>query len=262
MASVKQYDNIDLKKMNILKPEKINNSYFGYINYDENKEPMYIQTPKLKCNVNVVDILENKTPQLDVTISLKDINFFDLLVNIDDTIVTRTHENSENWFSKELPLNVIDEMYKPLHSSFKKGNEPKIKFKIPISKNRIQCTCYNQKKECIDITNIKKDDTIILVLHFRGIKILKQTFYCDCYISQIKILENKVNKYQILEDYSILGSEEEEEDLDIFDEEIINEMKRKEEEKQYKIKELKKEINNYENEIKNKKDILSELLNK
>ena len=64
------------------------------------------------------------------------------------------------------------------------------------------------------------------------------------------------------EDYSILGSEEEDEDLDIFDEEIINEMKRKEEEKQNKIKELKKEINNFENEIKNKKNILTELLNK
>ena len=36
-------------------------------------------------------------------------------------LVTKTHENSENWFSKSLPLNVIDEMYKPLHSSFKKG---------------------------------------------------------------------------------------------------------------------------------------------
>ena len=50
MASVKQYDNINLKKINILKPEKINNSYFGFMNYDENKEPSYIQTHKLKSN--------------------------------------------------------------------------------------------------------------------------------------------------------------------------------------------------------------------
>ena len=39
-------------------------------------------------------------------------------------------------------------------------------------------------------------------------------------------------------------------------------MKRKEKEKQNKIKELKKEINNFENEIKNKKEILLKLLNK
>ena len=31
-------------------------------------------------------------------------------MKIDDTIVTMTHKNSENWFSKELPLNVIDEI--------------------------------------------------------------------------------------------------------------------------------------------------------
>ena len=110
MASVKQYDNINLKKINILKPEKINNSYFGFMNYDENKEPIYIQTPKLKSNINAVDILDSKNPHLDVTISLNDINFYDLLVKIDDTIVTMTHKNSENWFSKELPLNVIDAM--------------------------------------------------------------------------------------------------------------------------------------------------------
>ena len=56
------------------------------MNYDENKEPIYIQTPKLKSNINAVDILDSKNPQLDVTISLNDIKFYDLLVNIDDTI--------------------------------------------------------------------------------------------------------------------------------------------------------------------------------
>ena len=30
------------------------------MNYDDNKEPIYIQTPKLKSNINVVDILDSK----------------------------------------------------------------------------------------------------------------------------------------------------------------------------------------------------------
>jgi len=150
-------------------------------------------------------------------------------------------------------------MYKPITSPLKKDSEPNIKFKIPFSKNKVQCTCYNQNKESIDITNIKENDYLILVLHIKGIKILKQSFYCECYISQIKKIEDKSSKYNILNEYSFIenNNEETEDDLDIFDEEYLKEIK----EKNNKINMLKKEISEYEINLTNKKNLLSELEN-
>ena len=42
---------------------------------------------------------------------------------------------------------------------------------------------------------------IIMILHFKGLRILKESFYLDCYINQIKVVN--VNKYNILKEYSI-----------------------------------------------------------
>ena len=49
MASVKTYDSIQVGKFNYNKPTKYNNSYFGPLSYDTNTEPIYIQTPQMKC---------------------------------------------------------------------------------------------------------------------------------------------------------------------------------------------------------------------
>lgn len=257
MSSVNYYENVNISNFNYSKPEKINNSYFGRVNYGKNEEPIYIQTPKLRCNSDVKECLNSKTPYLDLSISKKNINFYELFTNIDSNIIKKTFDNSENWFSKQLPYEIIDDMYKPITSPLKKDSEPTIKFKIPFSKNKVQCTCYNQNKESIDITNIKENDNLILVLHIKGIKILKQSFYCECYISQIKKIEDKNSKYNILNEYSFIDTEQEEneDDLDIFDEEYLNEIK----ERNNKIDMLKKEISECEINLSTKKKLLTEL---
>lgn len=259
MSSVNYYENVNISNFNYSKPEKINNSYFGRLNYGKNEEAIYIQTPKLRCNNDVNEALNSKSPYLNLSIPNKYINFYELFTNIDSNIIKTTFDNSERWFNKQLPYEIIDDMYKPITSPLKKDSEANIKFKIPFSKNKVQCTCYNQNKESIDITNIKENDNLILVLHIKGIKILKQSFYCDCYISQIKVIENSSSKFNILNEYSFIETEQEEndDDLDIFDEEYLNEIK----EKRNKINKLKKEISEYENNLTNKKNLLSELEN-
>ena len=63
-----------------------------------------------------------------------------------------TFDNSKNWFDKELPYEIIDEMYKPITEPFKKGEEASIKFKIPISKKRERIYKY---KEPLDVVFMK-----------------------------------------------------------------------------------------------------------
>ena len=41
-----------------------------------------------------------------------------------------------------------------------------------------------------------------MILHFKGLKILKESFHLDCYINQIKVIDT--NKFNILNEYSII----------------------------------------------------------
>ena len=262
MASVKNYDSIDVNNFNYTKPEKYNNSYFGSMSYGDNTEPIYIQTPKLKCKTNIKDILSIKTPYLEVIIPKNRLDFYDLFINIDDKNVKTTFNRSEEWFNKELPMEAIDEMHKPITKGFKKNTEPSIKFKLPIIKGKVQCSVYNQMRNFIDINDIKENDEIILILHLKGLKVLKQHYFCDCYISQIKLFQEKDLKYNIINDYSIIDNIDNEEDLDIFDEEFIEEINKEKAEKENKIEVLKKELKEEEKNIKDKKKNLEDLQKK
>ena len=264
MTNVTKYEDINTEEFNYNKPEKYNNSYFGSMSYGETNVPIYIQTPKIKFTGNIKDILEQTNPVFDVSIPKNRLDFYDLFLNIDNQNIKNTFNNSKEWFSKELPMEAIDDMYKPITKGFKKDTEPTLKFKLPLTKGKPQCIIYNQQRTFIDINDINHGDEVILILHLKGLKVLKQYYYCDCYISQIKVFKLKDLKYNILKDYSILDeSNDEQEDLDIFDEEIIEKIVKEKKEKEEKSKEitrLRKEIQNYENNILEKKVELEDLV--
>ena len=138
---------------------------------------------------------------------------------MDDKNIKTTFQKSQDWFNKELPLEAIDDMYKRSTKPFKKNTNPNLKFRLPIVKNKIQCGVYNQQRVFVDINEIKEGSELILVLHIRGLKFLKQHFYCDCYISQIKLFQDKDTKYNIIPEYAVIDDDNDYDD--IFDEEII-----------------------------------------
>ena len=225
MSSVRKYNDIKLDDINYSKPEKIGNSYFGSMCYGDSLSPIYIQTPIMKALNNISDIVDKKNPYLDVEVSNKNFDLYDFFLNLDDKNIRKTFQKSQDWFGKGIPLEGIDDMYKRLTKPCKKDQNPILRFRLPVVKNKIQCGVYNQQKIFIDINEIKKDSELILILHIRGLKILKQYYYCDCYISQIKLFQDKENKYNIIPEYSMIDDDDDEindEYNHIFDEEILN----------------------------------------
>lgn len=268
--SIRKYDDIDVEKINYSKPEKIGSSYFASISYGENMKPLHIQTPKLKCLNDIESLKNKKNPQLEVEIPKGKFDMYDLFLSLDDQNIKTTVQKSQDWFQKEIPLEAIDDMYKRSTKPFKKDSNPSMKFSIPVIKNEIQCSVYNQQRVFINLDEIKENSEVILILHIRGLKILKQHFYCDCYISQIKVFQENESKYTIMKDYSLIDEEEDEEIKydDIFDEEIIGvfeEEKRKEREEKEREARLKKEkedrLKNLKEEIERKNKEMEELLN-
>ena len=169
-----------------------------------------------------------------------DFSFYDFLLGLDDRNIKETFKNKE-WFGKNIPLELIDDMYKRTVKPVKKDSKPKFSFKIPIIKNKIQCQIYDQNKVFQSIDRIQQGSELIYILHIRGLKFLKHNFYCDCYISQIKLSISLDERYNILNECLIDDDDDKKEDFDIIDEEILNEMKR-EKDKKIKIENRKKDI--------------------
>ena len=139
-------------------------------------------------------------------------------------------------------------MYKRNNKPVKKDSKPQFGFKVPLVKERVQCQIFDQKKNTLDLKTIKEGSECICILHIKGLKFLKQHYYLDIYISQVKVFLEGDTKYNILENYSFNDIEEEERELKdleqdlMLDEDYLNSLRNKEEEKQ----KLLCEIDNYQ----------------
>ena len=245
-----KYNDITIKKINYDKPEKNGSFYYSSINYD--KKPLHIQSPKMRCKITGEGIIKNGT--LECETMNNDFSFYDFFLNIEDRNIKETFKNNKDWFGKEIPLDMIDDMYKRTIRPVKKDSKPFFSFKVPIIKGKVQCQIYDQNRIYTDISKLNNDCEIIFSLHIRGLKFLKQHYYRDCYISQMKIFIPHSEKYNLFKECVIEDDEIQEEDIDIIDEEILNEMiqlkekeKEKEETKQKiesQISELKKQLDN------------------
>ena len=250
-------DDVKIDKVNYTKPEKNGQSYFSSISYGDTLNPLYIQTPKLLCRTNISEMKNKKVPYLDVEVPTGKMNIYDFLLSLDDNNIKTTVQKSKEWFGKEIPIQAIDDMYRRTTKPFKKNTAPHIRLRLPLIKNEIKCGVYNQNRIFVGSDEVIEGSEVVLILHIRGLKVLKTSYYCDCYITQIKLFQENESKFNIIKDYSILDDEEEEdEDLgDIFSEEIYNSFE-KEEEKKKKDEEKKKkdEEEKKKDEEKKKKD--------
>ena len=261
-------DDVKIDKVNYTKPEKNGQSYFSSISYGDTLNPLYIQTPKLLCRTNISEMKNKKVPYLDVEVPTGKMNIYDFLLSLDDNNIKTTVQKSKEWFGKEIPIQAIDDMYRRTTKPFKKNTAPHIRLRLPLIKNEIKCGVYNQNRIFVGSDEVKDGSEVVLILHIRGLKVLKTSYYCDCYITQIKLFQENESKFNIIKDYSILDDEEEDEDLgDIFSEEIYNsfekeeekkekdeEKKKKDEEKKIKDEEKKKKLEDEKKRLEEEKE--------
>jgi hypothetical protein len=157
-----------------------------YLDGDE-KKSIIIQTPRLKlCSDPIIN--ENRS-YLDVTIDQETPCFYNFIQNFDDFNIQTAFKKSEEWFSNQFEIEVIDDFYTPQLRLSKKTRKPMIRFKIPTSKGKILTNVYNEKKELINIEKLKENNEIILLLELNGMRFLKQQFLCEWTVHQIKKYE-------------------------------------------------------------------------
>jgi hypothetical protein len=263
--SILRHTELDFKKLNYKKPEKQGLIYYSAIDYLNN--PFYLQTPKMICKKNGFEISESKNNNLEMEPMNVDFSFYDSFVNFDELNVKKTFENNTEWFGKDIPLEVIDNMYKRSNKPVKKDSKPIFSFKVPLSKGNVQCQIYDQKKTCVDLNQIKEGTEVVCILHLKGLKFLKQHYYCDIYITQIKVFLEGDRKYTILDSYSFNDTEEEEIEMKelekdlMLDNEFLENIQNKGKEKNVIIEEIdnaRKLIKEQDDKIKTLEEKLSQ----
>ena len=262
MSGVTRYDKLDLDEIQYDKPENTGSVYFGPISYKSS--PLLVQSSRLIVKEIKKD---EKHTYLVVTTTKDDFSFYDKLVKLDDNNLEQTYQQSEKWFNKELPMDILEGMYKRITEPFKKDDIPSIEFRLPYLQEELQTKIYNQSNELIGLDDLTNGSTIILMANLRGLKFLKQNYYCDLHLSQIKLIlqppadPEPVTISCLIEDDETTNIEVQQEDkydYEILDEEIIQ--KNKEiEELETTILEHRQNISQYTEKIDNENEILSKL---
>ena len=228
-----KYNELYCEKIKYDNPKKVGTSYICSMGYDESHNPIYIQTPKLKYKINF-----DNPSYMEMSIPKNNKDFYNFLISMDEYNVKTTYSNSKKWFNKELPFEAIDDMYKHIIKPVKNDENPKFKIKVPIDNGKVQCSIYNQDRIYMDLNDLRKFENenldMVLILHFRGLKIFKTTFVLDMYVSQVKIFL-KNSKFNVISDYSIIDDDDNNSDVEtIFNEEIMDTKKEVEESKESK----------------------------
>jgi len=182
MTDIIRHSDIDTSKINYQKPSRQGNVYYSSITYGDSK-PLYIQTPKLKFQEITND------NHLSIKTSKKECDMYNTLYDIDEHNLGKTYELSKEWFNKALPMDVIESMYRKLTQGRNEDEVPEIKIKLPVIKHAIKCNIYDSSNQLSDKSILIPNTDIISIIHVKGLKFLKKDFYCDCYISQIKVCD-------------------------------------------------------------------------
>lgn len=244
---------ITLSRVNHTKPEKHQKIYYSSINYKDN--PLYIQTPRMKF----IEIKEEHNQKyIVVEMNAKDFSIYDFLIKIDDHNLSTTYKSSKDWFNKEVPMDILDNQYKRITTPFNKGDIPKLRLKLPYSRQKYQCNFYDHSNNLIEFDRLTHGMDILCILHIKGLKFLKEHFYCDIYISQVKCFQTF--QYSIPKECIIEDDGNMEDDLDIIDQEVINREKNLSL-IQVRIKEVTNKINNDKKELLELREKFDNLVN-
>jgi len=207
-----RYDSLDFKRIQYSKPEKRGAFYYSDITYGssshyEQGKPLMILCPKLRTKISGSESLTKASPTLELEPETNDFSFYDSLLKLDERNIKETYEKGKDWFGKEIPVDLIDDMYKRTTKPLKRDQRPSFSFKIPMEKKEPRCKVFTGQRSPCPLTDVAEGAQVVTVLHIRGLKFLKQHYYCDYYVTQMQILGTKDPKFLIPEECLISDDE-------------------------------------------------------
>tara|TARA_Y100001958_G_C21213153_1_gene538708 strand:- start:106 stop:996 length:891 start_codon:yes stop_codon:yes gene_type:complete len=116
---VNEYSNLDFDDIQYNHPVERNNCKYIDILH-RNQDILTFHTPQL--TVHKVIHKSDTQKYIDLIIDEKNKSFFEFIANIDDHNMLNIYNNSNRWFKKNIPLDILDDFHNPVMKMTKKGN--------------------------------------------------------------------------------------------------------------------------------------------
>ena len=199
------YKKIEINDIKFEDPVKIKGgSYMAIAKYNDN--PIYIQSPRLINNKGFVK--NDNRCYIDLEFDKTHWNFYEFITNIDDHNIIKIQKNSESWFSKEFPLDIVEDFYKTPIRLGKQSKPPTFKIKVPILKGDMVCSIYNSNNNLLTYKDVKTGSKIISILHFQGLRFLKQQVICEWIPIQFKVYQKGFDNIYLINDNLLSDNEQ------------------------------------------------------
>lgn len=210
------YKELTLEHIEFSHPKKVKGGSYiseAYYKGADGNQKIFIQTPKL---LNTSGIVKNDSRcYTELELDQTHYPFFKFVTDLDDHNIVNIQKNSLSWFNKHFPIDIVEEFYKTPIKIGKNKSPPKLKLKIPVSKNSITCNIFDESKNVIDFTAVKKSSKVISVIEFVGLRFLKQQVLCEWNPVQIKLCDTiRINPQKYLINEDLLTDDEDEHKLE------------------------------------------------
>ena len=217
MVNILDYKTFDNNRLVYTDPTKVKGgSYIANVKYrnDDNElQDIVIQTPRLFCESGIIKT--DTRSYLELDFDKEHWLFYEFITDLDDHNIIIVEKNSESWFKQKFPLDVVEEFYKSPVKVGRGKNPPKIKIKLPLSRGKVECGIYDNKRHSIHYSEINKSSKMICVLKLLGLRFLKQQVICEWVPIQISAcnLQASVQSNYLI-DESLLSDNEEVEEVE------------------------------------------------
>ena len=217
MINILDYKTFDNNRLVYTDPTKVKGgSYIANVKYrnDDNElQDIVIQTPRLFCDSGIIKT--DTRSYLELNFDKEHWLFYEFITDLDDHNIVIVEKNSESWFKQKFPLDVVEEFYKSPVKVGRGKNPPKIKIKLPLSRGKVECGIYDNKRQNIHYSEIIKSSKMICVLKLLGLRFLKQQVICEWVPIQISACDLQASiQSNYLIDESLLSDNEEVEDTE------------------------------------------------
>ena len=172
----KKLTDIDLSNLDFKVPIRITKDS-ETIYYCETTKEILIQTP----SVSVIKNIYNCRDQKALHINLKNEMLSDLILEIDNTIISKIQTNFKKWFKKTINFESILEHFIP-SKLYTTDIESYMVLLIDDD-----LTIFNENQEILEDYEINSKDKYHCIIEFCGIYLEKSKFYTNWKLIQLKI---------------------------------------------------------------------------
>lgn len=186
-------DTFQFEHLELTHPNSIpGGSYMTRYSYYNNKQPLYIQTTKLRSKQGIV--VSGKKAYIDLLITASEIDseFTEWIANLEKRSIDLLYEKRHLWFTQELDRIDIENSFTSPIRAYKTGN---FLVRVNLEPNRnfthiqpFSCKIFDEHKKPVSVEHIKDDHTIISIIEFQGIKFTSRNFQMELLLRQVLVI--------------------------------------------------------------------------